>query len=128
MRIYCTVQYTLFSLFQVLYTKCVPPIPYSTPNFPLLSTLHQSAYLLYCTVHLIFTISSAVHQMGNYYTLQYTLFSCFKYCTPKCVPTVQYSAPYFHIFKCYTPNAYLLYPMVHIIFLFQVGSTKMRTY
>ena len=105
MRTYCTVQYTLFSLFKVLYTKCVPTIHYSTHYFPVWSTVHQNAYLLYSTVHLIYIFSIAVLQMRTYNTLQYTLFSLFKYCKPKCVPTVQYTTLYFHVFKYCTPNA-----------------------
>ena len=112
----------------MLYTKCAPNIPHSTSNFPFTSNVNIKVYLLYCTVHLICTFSSAAHQKRTYYTLQYNLFSLLMYCTPKCVPTVQYSSPYFHFFKCCTPNAYVPYPTVHLIFYFQVLYTKIHAY
>ena len=78
MHTYCTVQYNLFSLFECCTPNCVPAVHWSTPYFLFSSNVHQNAYLLYSTVHQIFTFSSIVHQMHTYYTLQYTLFSLFK--------------------------------------------------
>ena len=125
---YYTLQYTLFSLFQVLYTKCVPTIPYRTHYFHFFKYCTPNAYLLYPTVHLIFTFSSAVHQMRTYNTLQYTVFSLFQVLYTKCVPTIPYITPYFHSFKYCTPNAYLLYPTVHLIFTFSRALQQMGTY
>ena len=105
---YSKVQHTLFSPFQVLYTKCAPIIIYSTPNFPFSSTLHQNAYLLYSTVQLIFPFWVLYTKLRTCCTLEYTRFKLFQALYTKCAPTIPYSTPYFPFLSNVNQNAYLM--------------------
>lgn len=101
---YCTLQYTVFFNF----VKCL------TPN----------TYLPFTTLPYFFAFSSTVFQMRTYCTLQYQLFLLFKVLYTKCITTVHYTTHYFHLFKHWTQNVYLLYATVHLVLLFQVLYIK----